>query len=104
MSELHPESFNSVVRRCGVIFGAVVCGTLLMVGASQLGLPNRLVSIGLVLAVAVVNAFLVAGYLMHLISERRTIHAILAFTGLFFVALMALTIWAAHDLPESLKY
>lgn len=104
MSELHPEPFNAVVRRCGIIFAAVVCGTLLMVGASYLTLPNRMVSIGLVLAVACVNAFLVAGYLMHLISERRMIHALLAFTGLFFVALMGLTVWAAYDMPESLQY
>lgn len=98
------ESFRTLGRRCGMVFAAVVCGTLLMVGASYAPLPNRALSIALVLAGACFNAALVAGYLMHLVSERKMIIALLAFTGFFFAALMALTVWAAYDLPESLTY
>jgi len=36
---------------------------------------------------------------MHLISERKMIYGILAFTAFFFVGLMALTIWHYHDFP-----
>ena len=104
MSAPHPESFNAYARRCGFIFAAVVCGTLVMVGASHLTLPSRALSIGIILAGACVNAFLVAGYLMHLISEKKLIYSLLAFTALFFVVLMTLTVYAAYDLPKSLNY
>ncbi|HWH71235.1 MAG TPA: hypothetical protein VNT26_17750 [Candidatus Sulfotelmatobacter sp.] len=99
MNASQPESLKSVARRCGLVFAAVVCGTLIMVGVSYAPLSNHGLVIGLVLAGACVNAFLVAGYLMHLISERRMIYALLVFTTLFFIGLMGLSIWAAHDLP-----
>jgi FtsH-binding integral membrane protein len=104
MSSPHPESFNSYARRCGIIFAAVVCGTLLMVATSLAPIPNRSLATALVLAGACVNAFLVAGYLMHLLSEKRAIYALLVFTGIFFVGLMGLTVWAAHDVPSILHH
>jgi hypothetical protein len=36
----------------------------------------------------------VAGFFMHLISERKMIYCVLAFTGFFFAALMFLTLWS----------
>ena len=45
------------------------------------------------LVIACGKAFLVAGYFMHLISERKMIYGILAFTVFFFVGLMGLTLW-----------
>jgi len=104
MSAPHSESFNAYARRCGFVFAAVVCGTLVMVGASQMSLHNHAVSIGIILAGACVNALLVAGYLMHLISERKMIYSLLAFTALFFVALMVLSVWVAHDLPGAVRH
>ena len=56
------------------------------------------------LAGACFNAALVAGYLMHLVSERKMIIALLAFTLFFFAGLMGLTVWSAYDLPEALNY
>jgi caa(3)-type oxidase subunit IV len=103
MSEpLNPEAFRAYARRCGLVFLVVACMTLLMVGASYLSLPNHAVTIGIILAVASVNASLVAGYLMHLISEQKMIYTLLAFTGIFFVGLMGLSIFAAHDVPALL--
>ena len=46
-----------------------------------------------------IKASLVAGYFMHLISERKLIYCILAFTAFFFVGLMFLTLVAYHDFP-----
>jgi caa(3)-type oxidase subunit IV len=103
MSEpLNPEAFRAYARRCGLVFLVVACMTLLMVGASYMPLPNHAVTIGIILAVASVNASLVAGYLMHLISEQKMIYTLLAFTGIFFVGLMGLSIFAAHDVPALL--
>ena len=100
MSEpLNPEAFRAYGRRCGLVFLIIACMTLLMVGASYLPLGSRPLKITLILSVASVNAGLVAGYLMHLISERKTIYTVLAFTGIFFTGLMGLSLYAAHDVP-----
>jgi TctA family transporter len=44
-------------------------------------------------------AVVVAGFLMHLLSEKKMIYTTLAFTVFFFAGLMGLTIWAMHDFP-----
>jgi hypothetical protein len=36
--------------------------------------------VALILAVACINAFLVAGFLMHLLSEKKLIYTLLGFT------------------------
>jgi len=38
--------------------------------------------------------------LMHLLQERYVVYFLLAFTVLFFVALMGLCIWAHGDVPH----
>jgi cytochrome c oxidase subunit IV len=99
MSDVDTSAFQQQVRRCGVIFAAVACVTLLMVGTAYAPLGAGALRIGLILAAAAVNASLVGGYLMHLFSERRAIYAVLVFTAIFFVALMGLSVWAQQDHP-----
>jgi hypothetical protein len=53
----------------------------------------------MILAIACVNAFVVAGFLMHLLSEKKMIYTVLSFTVFFFIGLMGLTLWAMHDFP-----
>ena len=53
----------------------------------------------LILAVACVNAFLVAGFLMHLLSEKKLIYTLLGFTVFFFAGLLGLTLYAMQDFP-----
>jgi heme/copper-type cytochrome/quinol oxidase subunit 4 len=103
MSELNSQTFGAYARKCWTVLAAVVAVTLIMVGTSYAPVPSRAVSIGLILSAAAVNAFLVAAYLMHLITEKKMIFAVLAFTVVFFTALMGLSIWAAHDVPMPLK-
>ena len=55
--------------------------------------------VALILAVACVNAFVVAGFLMHLMSEKKMIYTVLGFTVFFFAGLMGLTIYAMQDFP-----
>ena len=57
------------------------------------------VKVTLILAVACCNAFVVAGFLMHLISEKKMIYTVLGFTVFFFAGLLGLTVWAMHDFP-----
>jgi hypothetical protein len=99
MSDSHSESYKNYTRKCLVIFLAVLCGTGLMLGASFASLASG-VRIALILTIACVNAFLVAGHLMHLISERKIVYIVLTFTVIFFTALMGLTFWAHADVPH----
>jgi len=100
MGELaNPAAFRAYTRRCGLVFLIVACMTLLMVAAAYLPIGNHALRIGIILAVASVNASLVAGFLMHVISERKAIHILLAFTAIFLVGLMGLSVYAAYDVP-----
>jgi len=98
MSEHSPESLGAYGKRCLIVFAAVMCLTLTMVGIFYAHLPVRM-AIALTLVGACANASLVAGFLMHLVSERKMIFIVLAFTAIFFVALMLLTVSAHHSVP-----
>jgi len=97
----HAVDFKTYFRRCVYVFIAVVCTTSLMIGVSFLD-PKHYswtAKVAMILVVACANAFVVAGFLMHLLSEKKLIYTMLAFTVFFFAGLMGLTIWAMHDLP-----
>ena len=81
------------------MFLAVLCTTSLMICASFLPHYGWPAKVAMILAIAVVNAFLVAGFLMHLLSEKKMIYTVLAFTVFFFAGLMGLTVWATDDFP-----
>jgi caa(3)-type oxidase subunit IV len=99
MSESHPVDFKSYLRRCVYVFIAILCATSLMIGASFLPNFGWTAKVAMILVVACANAFVVAGFLMHLLSEKKMIYTLLAFTVVFFAGLMGLTIWAMHDMP-----
>ncbi|HHY84249.1 MAG TPA: cytochrome C oxidase subunit IV family protein [Verrucomicrobia bacterium] len=100
MSEKHhDEHFGHHVRRYLLVFYALLLGTAITVAVSYVPFTNHALNIGLGLVIAGTKAFLVAGYFMHLISERKMIYAILAFTVFFFVGLMFLTVWSFYDFP-----
>ena len=100
MSDEHsPEHFSHHVRRYLYVFYALLFGTVVTVLASYIPFGHRAVNIGVALTIAFGKAFLVAGYFMHLVSERKMIYGILAFTAFFFVGLMFLTIWSFADFP-----
>jgi cytochrome c oxidase subunit 4 len=88
------------VRTYLIIFGALLVGTIVTVLASFIPWGNQTVNVSVALAIASVKGFLVAGYFMHLIDEKKLIYSILIATVFFFIALMYLTIWSMS--PESL--
>ena len=95
----HSVDLNSYIRTCVYVFIAVLCATALMIWASflqHIGWPAK---VAIILVVACGNAFVVAGFLMHLISERKMIYTLLIFTVFFFAGLMGLTLWAMNDFP-----
>ena len=95
-----PVSLQSYIRLCAVVFLVVLCTTSAMSATSfsHIG-EGWTLKVALILAIAVINAFLVAGYLMHLLSERKLVYTVLAFTVFFFIGLMGLTMWAMNDFP-----
>jgi hypothetical protein len=94
----HPVDFNKYVRTCALVFLAVLCATGAMVWISFLpySWPAKA---GMILMVAACNAFVVAGFLMHLISEKKMIYTVLSFTVIFVLALFWLTWYAMSDFP-----
>ena len=88
MSDQHPDHFSHHVRRYLFVFYALLFGTLITVLASYIPFGHRAINIGVALFIAGGKAFLVAGYFMHLISERKMIYGIMAFTAFFFVGLI----------------
>ena len=102
MSDAHTHEHDNIshhIRRYLFVFFALIVGTIFTVWASYIHFESRAINIGLALVIASTKAFLVAGYFMHLVSEKKMIYSILAFTAFFFVGLMALTLWSYGDFP-----
>ena len=98
--EARPDDhFSQHVRRYLLVFYTLIFGTLITVGASYIPFGNHAINIGVALFIACGKASLVACYFMHLISERKMIYGIMAFTVVFFIGLMFLTLSAYADFP-----
>ena len=101
MSDSHnPQEFQAHVKKYMFVFYALIVGTIVTVLASRLHINSVALTVAIALFIAVVKAFLVAGYFMHLISEKKMIYGILLATVFFFAGLMFLTIWSMN--PNSL--
>ena len=99
----HHDHFSHHVRRYLLVFYALLFGTVITVAASYIPFGHQALNVGVALLIACAKAFLVAGYFMHLISERKMIYGIMAFTAFFFVGLMFLTLWSYADFPPLTK-
>ena len=94
----HPVDFNRYVRTCIFVFITALCAIALMVWISYL--PSHYswaMKSTLILLVAAVNAFVLAGFLMHLLSEKKMIYMVLSFTVMFVLGLFWLTWYAMSD-------
>ena len=94
-----PVSLKDTIRLCALVFAAVVCATGLMIYTSFLPHYGWTAKVAIILTIATVNAFLVAGYLMHLLSEKKLVYTVLGFTVFFVIGLAGLTIWATNGFP-----
>ena len=83
-----PEQIRKEVRTYLIVFALLGFFTIVTVGLNKgLDLPLRL-AIPIGLAVACIKAFLVAGFFMHLLSEKKLIYSVLIVTVLFFAILL----------------
>jgi cytochrome c oxidase subunit IV len=95
MSEAH--EIKQATRKYIYVFVALLAGTVITVLASYIPFGNHALNVAVALAIASVKAFLVAGYFMHLISERKLIYGLLIATGFFFLGLMVLIGFSGMD-------
>ncbi len=96
----HEVSLNGYIATCVRVFIVALIAIGCMVWISFL--PSHYswaFKVTLILAVAAANAFMVAGYLMHLLSEKRLVYTVMTFTVIFVIGLAGLTLWAMQDFP-----
>ncbi|MCL4180236.1 MAG: cytochrome C oxidase subunit IV family protein [Verrucomicrobia bacterium] len=96
--------FKRHIRQYIGVFVALLVATVLTVAVSYVHFgaeDSHVGNVTVAMIIATVKAALVAGFFMHLVAEKRSIYTMLATTGVFFVALIALTVFAFYDSPGS---
>ena len=94
MKETNPVEIKLAARRAVLAFCALLVCVLLAVGLTRIPFGHHSVNVVIALTIAVLQAGLLTGFLMHIVSERKMVFGVLALTGLMFVVLMALIIGA----------
>ena len=92
-------TMQSQIKLCAMVFSVVLVATALMIWASFLPHYGWPAKVSIILTIATVNAFFVAGFLMHLLSEKKLVYTVLAMTVFFVIGLAGLTLWAMTDFP-----
>jgi len=83
-----PEQIKKEIRVYLIVFGALAALTALTVWACYgLKMPVH-IAIAIALVIACTKGFLVAGFFMHLLSEKKLIYSVLALTVFFFAVLL----------------
>lgn len=79
-----------------LVFVALLVLTFVTVAVARLHLPVA-GAVAVALLVASVKGTLVAGYFMHMFSERKLIYWVMAFTVAFFLAVLLLPLFTHQD-------
>jgi cytochrome c oxidase subunit 4 len=95
----HHADIEKHIKAAYLVFGALLVLTGVTVAVSYLHLSTGK-AIALALLVALVKGTLVAGWFMHLVSEKKLIYAVLAITVAFFFVLLLFPYWTASDIPR----
>jgi cytochrome c oxidase subunit 4 len=83
-----PEAIKKEIRVYLIVFGALAVLTGLTVYACYgLKMPAH-IAIAIALVIACTKGFLVAGFFMHLLSEKKLIYSVLGLTVFFFAVLL----------------
>jgi cytochrome c oxidase subunit IV len=103
MSAEHSEGHHEIdvdkhVRVYLIVFASLAALTIITVGISYLHL-SVVPAVTLALLVATIKGSLVACYFMHLISERKLIYLVLAFTAFFFICVLLVPMMTNIDRP-----
>ena len=90
------EEIKRETRVYILVFVALAVLTVVTVAISRLDLSTG-AAIALAMVIASIKGSLVAGYFMHLISEKRLIISVLVLTAVFFIALIFLPLGGYLD-------
>ena len=96
VDDVHVAEIKKHVRVYLIVFAALAVLTVVTVAVAYLHLPI-VPAVVLALVIASVKAGLVAGYFMHLVSEKKVIYAILIMTVVFLVGMFVLTLSSYYD-------
>ncbi len=88
MSAESVEEIRKHVRVYLIVFAALSVLTVVTVGVSYLHIESVVITVLIALFIASIKGGLVAGYFMHLVSEKQIIFWVLALTVAFFIVLM----------------
>lgn len=92
-----PEHIKAETRVYLLVFASLGVLTLMTVGVVYwVHVPEKW-AIGVALTIATIKGFLVAGFFMHLMSEKRLIYSVLALTVVFFIVLLLLPLGTMHS-------
>jgi cytochrome c oxidase subunit 4 len=97
------EEIRKETRVYLMVFVALAALTAITVGVSYLHLAGWR-AIALALIIACIKGFLVAGFFMHLLSEKKLIYSVLIVTLLFFAMLMWIPHAEAHSVKKDVKH
>jgi cytochrome c oxidase subunit 4 len=93
-SEQDLQDVKRHVRQHIMIAVGLALGTTMTLWTSQTNFGSFPLNVAATLGIAAVQAFLVAAYFMHLLSEKKVIYSFLVFTAVFFVVMIGITFWA----------
>jgi cytochrome c oxidase subunit IV len=82
------------IRKYRVVFVSLLFLTILVVTVSYLRF-NRVVAVTILVSIAALKAGLVAGYFMHLISEKNTIYSLLILTSIILAAILIMPLFGS---------
>ncbi len=95
--EMTVEEVKKHVKKYYVVFGALLCLTIVTVGISYLHLPI-FQAIVLAMIVASMKGGLVAAYFMHLIDEKKIIYSMLWLTLVLFAFCMLIPLFTLRGI------
>ena len=100
MNDSSEQELNDVrkhVRQHIIIAIGVALGTIMTLWTSQTDFGSFSRNVAITLVIAAIQAFMVAAFFMHLLSEKKLIYCFLAFTAIFFIVMMGVTFWARME-------
>ena len=103
-TEAHSHDISKHIKVYVGVFVALLLGTILTVSMYYIHFERMAVTITIALFIATIKASLVAGFFMHLISEKKAIYAILLATVFFFAGMMYLIVGSRGEMPTGTRY
>jgi caa(3)-type oxidase subunit IV len=97
MSTHDPGAVRKQTKIYKVVGAVLFAATIATVAAATWHHLGITLGIFVAVLIATFKGSLVAGYFMHLFSERKMIYWVLALTAFFFVAMIALILWTRGD-------